>query len=306
MIDPPLLRARDSWERVIEGWVDNTHAEAFTHTVRLVDPTVGLELSAVALPSPSYLIREARLRPLLPGVDRAVLDGIPKLAGIAMVAGLGRRVAELTGGGAGAGPARDAVIEIARLARQVAKLPRDRAVKAAGDPWASWQLDTTGWTDLPDSCFTYSEAGRKLFGTRRVSTPMTADLYSPRPGQGRVFTRKKVARLARRANRLALSHSMYDNVHGFELTLEVELDTGRVVRADGFTPRLPYAGICSEPQRKLGRLVGEVVDEGLPRRIQTLLGGASGCAQLYDLTADLLRLLAFDTGVSPGPGVVAS
>ena len=68
-----------------------------------------------------------------------------------------------------------------------------------------------------------------------------------------------------------------------------------VIEAAGFehvTPRLPYTGVCSEPQRRFASLVGERVDRDLRRRLQTSLGGPTGCAQLYDLTADLLKLLA--------------
>jgi hypothetical protein len=120
---------------------------------------------------------------------------------------------------------------------------------------------------------------------------MHPDLYSPRPGQRRVFERRKVGRLERRGDRLTLFHSMHDNVHGFELTFEIDATTGRIERADSVTSRLPYAGICSEPQGKIHTLVGETVDAGLSRRIQSLLGGSTGCAQLYDLTADLLKML---------------
>ncbi len=84
---------------------------------------------------------------------------------------------------------------------------------------------------------------------------------------------------------------MHDNVHGFEITYEIDLTTGRIVRAEHITPRLPYMGICSEPQRKITALVGESADGGLRRRIQSHLGGETGCAQLYDLTSDLLKLL---------------
>jgi hypothetical protein len=296
MTDPPVLRSAEPWQRVVDAWTDNTHDDAFTHTARLSEPGVAIEVAAVVLPSPTYAIREARARVLAGIVDPGVLTGIGKLAGTAMVAGLGRRTAEATGRGAGAGLARDAVIEIARLARQVAKMPRDRALAATRDASACWHLDTTGWNDLPDSCFTYSDAGRALLGTRRVATAMTPDLYSPRPGQARVFVRKKVARIERVGGGLRLFHSMYDNVHGFELTYEVDGTTGRIVRADGLTPRLPYVGICTEPQRKLATLVGEPLDAEFPKRIQTLIGGSGGCAQLYDLTADLLRLLTYEPG----------
>jgi len=292
VIEPALLRGRDRYERVTTGRVDNTHDDAFTHTVRLEDPDRALEVAIVATPSPDYAIRAARCRVERGEVAASVADGVARLAGVAMVGGLTRRVMEAAGGGAGAALAVDAVVEAARLARQVAKFPRERAERAAGgDPWECWQLDTTGWVDLPDSCFTYSDAGRALFGTRTIATPMQPDLYSPRPGQRGVFERRKVARLERRDGRLALFHSMHDNCHGFEITYEIDAG-GRIVKAEHVTPRLPYMGICSEPQRKIGALLGEMVDDGLRRRIQLHLGGPTGCAQLYDLTADLLKLLA--------------
>ena len=291
MIRPALLEGRDRYERVMDGWVDNTHEDALTHTVRLSDDDRALELSVEALPSPSYLIRAARCRPVSGAFDPAVAAGVGRLSGTHMVGGLSRRVTELTGAGAGAGFALGALVEAARLARQVAKLPRAEAERAAGDARQCWQLDTTGWNDLPNSCFTYTDAGRSLFGTRAVTTPIQPDIYSPQPGQARVFERRKVARLERRDGRLRLFHSMHDNVHGFEVTYEIDLANDRIVRAEHITPRLPYMGICTEPQRKIGALLGETADAGLRQRIQTHLGGESGCAQLYDLTADLLKLL---------------
>jgi len=292
VIAPALLQGRDRYERVMDGWVDSTQADTFTHTVVLRDDDQAVEISVVAQPSPSYLIQEARCRPVAGALDPALVAGIEKLAGTQMVGGLSRRVAELTGSGPGAGFVLGAMVEVARLARQVAKLPRERAERAAGgNAWECWQLDMTGWIDLPNSCFTYTDAGRSLFGSRTVTTPMQPDLYSSQPGQRRVFERKKVARLARQDGRLGLFHSMHDNVHGFEVTYEIDLATGTIVRAEHVTPRLPYMGICSEPQRKIAALVGETVDDGLRRRIQSHLGGETGCAQLYDLTADLLKLL---------------
>jgi hypothetical protein len=288
---PAVLAGRERYERVMHGWVDNTHVDAFTHTVRLTDDDRSLQVEIVALPSPSYAIREARLIPLAGPVGGTLATAFAGLAGTAMVGGLTRRVAELLGDGESAALALDATIEAARLARQVARMPRAEAERAAGDPLACWTLDTTGWVDLPNSCFTYSAAGRALFGTRTVATPMLPDLYSPRPGQAKVFERRKVARLERRAGRLHLFHSMYDNVHGFELTCEIDLASATVVRAEHVTPRLPYMGVCSEPQRRFGALVGETVDPALRKRIQATLGGEGGCAQLYDLTADLLKLL---------------
>src|SRR2546422_9358530 len=276
----------------MEGWTDDADGDALAHTVRLTDADRQIELRAVTTTSPTYEIRHASCR-VLGGDVASVGAGIASLCGARMIAGFTRRVAEAVGNGAGAAFVVDAAIEVARLARQVAKLPRDQAERAAsGDALDCWGLDTTGGIDLPDSCFPYSAAGRSLFGTRTVATPMQPDLYSPRPGQRRVFARRKVARLERVDGRLRLFHSMHDNVHGFEVTYEIDLASGRIVRAEHLTPRLPYTGICTEPQRKIGAMLGETVDGALRKRVQAHLGGPTGCAQLYDLTADLLKLLS--------------
>jgi DUF2889 family protein len=296
VIGSPFLDGRDRYERVMEGWVDNTHDAAFTHTVRITDPDGAVEVRLVATPSPGYEVQAASATALT-GADPAIAPDFTGLAGTRMVGGFTKRLAELCGSRSSAGLFVDAGIEVARLARQVTKLPAATTQGLdPGDALACWRLDTTGWADLPDSCFTYSQAGHALFGTRPVTTPMAAALYSPPPGARKVFTRKKVARLVLTGRRLHLFHSMHDNVHGFDLHYELDLDRGTVLAADSVTSRLPYAGICSEPQGQIRSLVGQPADALLRKRIQTLIGGTSGCAQLYDLTADLLKLLSLPAG----------
>lgn len=291
---PALLEDRQQYQRSV--WAAAHHATAggaFVHTVRVREPAREVELTVEALPSPSYLIRTLRARTLAGVVDPRGIEGLAALAGTAMIAGLGQRVREAVGSGRGADLLRDAMIEAARLTRQVGCLPRERVEQGvASGARGFWQLDREGWIDLPDSCFTYSEAGAALLATRAVAAAATPDLYCSRPGQLRVFERHKVAELAIEGARLRLAHSMHDNVHGFEVVYEIELASGRFVRAESVTPRLPYAGICSEPQGKVRALLGETLDAGLAKRIQAHLGGVTGCAQLYDLTADLLKLAA--------------
>jgi Protein of unknown function (DUF2889) len=293
VIGSPFLAGRDRYERMMDGWVDNGHDDTFTHTVRLEDPDGGVEVSLVCTPSPGYEVRAASARARAGSADPGIAADFPGLAGARMVGGFTKRLAELCGTRPGAGLFVDAGIEAARLARQVTKLPAAAVAGLdPGDAQACWRLDTTGWVDLPDSCFTYSAGGRALFGTRSVSTPMVASLYRPDPGARKVFTRKKVARLVLTGRRLHLFHSMHDNVHGFDLHYAVDLDRGVIVAADSVTSRLPYSGICDEPQGKIRTLLGQPVDALLRKRIQTAIGGTSGCAQLYDLTADLLKLLS--------------
>ena len=101
----------------------------------------------------------------------------------------------------------------------------------------------------------------------------------------------RLRELGQADGRVTLFHSMHDNVHGFEVLYEIDAASGRIVKAEHTTPRLPYMGVCSEPQRRIAALVGETADAGLRKRIGGHLGGPAGCAQLYDLTADLLKLL---------------
>lgn len=299
MISSPFLTGRDRYERVTEGWVDNTHEAAFTHTVRLTDPDGGVEISAVCTASPAYEIREARVRVVSGDLDPEIASDFTRLAGARMIGGFTRRLAELGGARPGAGLFVDAGIEVARLARQVARMPSSAVAGLdSRDALACWKLDTTGWADLPDSCFTYSPSGRALFGTRPVFTPMVPALYSPPAGARKIFTRRKLARLVLTDRRLHLFHSMHDNVHGFDLHYEVDLDQGVVTAADSVTSRLPYAGICSEPQGRVRSLIGQPADAALRKRIQTLIGGGGGCAQLYDLTADLLKLVTLPAASS--------
>jgi hypothetical protein len=292
MIGSPFLSGRDRYERVMDGRVDNTHDDAFTHTVRLSDPDRSVEVRAVCTASPGYEVQEASARVLSGAVDPGIVAEFPRLAGARMVGGFTKCLAEICGPREGAGLFVDAGIEVARLARQVTRMPASAVASLApGDAEACWALDMAGWVDLPDSCFTYSPAGRALFGTRPVSSPMVSALYSPPPGARGVFTRKKVARLVLTGPRLHLFHSMHDNVHGFDLHYEIDLDRETIVAADSITSRLPYAGICTEPQARIESLRGEAVDAALRKRIQSQIGGIGGCAQLYDLTADLLKLL---------------
>jgi hypothetical protein len=290
-----FLAGRDRYERVIEGHVDNTHDEAFTHTVRITDNDAGVELEALCTPSPDYEVRAARARVLAGTLDPGVADAVAALAGARMVAGFTRRLVELCGTRPGAELLVDAGVEVARLARQVTKLPSEAvAGLRPGDAVKCWELDTSGWADLPGSCFTYSAAGRALLEVRPVSTPMGPELYSPPANATKVFVRKKVARLVLTDQRLHLFHSMHDNVHGFDLHYELDLHSGTVVAADSVTSRLPYSGICNEPQTRISGMVGQPVDALLRKRIQGVLGGETGCAQLYDLTADLLKLITIE------------
>ncbi len=293
MIESPWLQGRDRYERSLEGWTDNTHDHAFTHTVRIADDDSGFEVRAVCTSSPEYEIRYASARVLAGRADSSLAEAFGAIRGVRMVGGFTRRLTEAMGKRPGAELLVAAGLEIARLARQVAKLPAEAtAGLRPGDARQYWELDTMGWPDLPNSCFTYTKAGRALFDVRPVTTPLPPSIYEAPTGAMDIFHRKKLIRFVQTGPRLHLFHSMHDNAHGFDVHYEIDAASGQIAAADSITSRLPYLGVCDEPQVKIGSMKGQAVEGALKRRIQTLLGGETGCTQLYDLTSDLLKLLA--------------
>ncbi|MBI4610778.1 MAG: DUF2889 domain-containing protein [Candidatus Rokubacteria bacterium] len=292
----------DRYERVIHGWVDVPSSDAFAVTVRIADPWIAFELAADTTPSPDYAILSARAKVLIGDAERmdpALCAATAKVAGLRMVAGFTRSLAGALEGRRGAQYFVDAAIEVARLARQVTRLPEALvSERMAEGPIGYWHLDMTGWVDLPSSCYAYRPESEALFRERQVRSAMQPALYAPPVGAVRIFNRSKVARLERRDGRLMLTHSMFDEAHSFQIWYAVDLSSGVIVDAGSSTPRLPYLGICTDPQRNIASLVGQPVTAELRKRIGTLIGGLSGCAQLYDLTADLLKLLSF--GADPG------
>ena len=104
-------------------------------------------------------------------------------------------MAGLAGSGPGAAfvPARSSG---SRLARQTAKLPRERASAAGGNTWECWQLDMTGWVDLPNRA-SRTDAGRRLFGRARSHADAARPLARA-AGRGVCSARKKVTDYAAR------------------------------------------------------------------------------------------------------------
>ena len=109
---------------------------------------------------------------------------------------------------------------------------------------------------------------------------MKPDLYSPRPGQREgLRAAQGGAAGARRAGGCDLFHSMHDNVHGFEITYEIDLATGhdRARRARHAAAAL-RGHLLGAAAADRGAASARRADAGLRKRIQTTLGGEGGCA----------------------------
>jgi hypothetical protein len=289
-----LLGDDGRYERLVTGWVDAMPDAALRFTARLTDPAADLEVALTARSSPSFEILEAEGRARSEETRRRCGGLLERLAGIAgrrMVSGFRREVAGLLGPDPGADRILDAAIEAARLSRQVARV--EGGVPAAPTPADFHRLDLAAWPELTDTCFTYRAESAPLLD-RVAATPAVAAMYAPRPGARFVFHRYKRTEIRAVPSRLAMYQSMFDQVHGFEVWYEVDVRSHEVVRARALTPRLPYPGLCDQPQARIGGLVGTRLGGDWTVSVRGAVGGREGCWQLTDLTSDLFRLLSFE------------
>jgi hypothetical protein len=291
-IECRFLGAADAYERTVTAWVDRGEGSLLELHARLSDGQVDLEVGLLAEPSPSYQLSAAWATARSEATRRLLASAPDAFRGIGtlrIVAGFRREVAGLLGEHPVADHLLDATLEAARLSRQVTQTEVPLAPRLG--PAEFHRLDLEAWPELVDLCFTYRRESAALFAERSVRTPAITAMYASPPGEKLVFHRYKRTRLERAGSMLSLYQSMFDQVHGFELWYEVDWRSQTVVDARLLTPRLPYMGICEEPQRRVREMVGVTLDAGWPAVVRARLGGRQGCFQLTDLTSDLFRLL---------------
>jgi hypothetical protein len=289
----PSLGRRNPYERTLTARVDGREDSALQFSARLADDVSDVEVTLVGKPAPSYEIVEAGAT-TFPDARRAecmaLLDRFKSLRGTRILPGFRRQVAARLGDHPLSAYLLDAALEAARLSRQVARV--EAPVPADLDAHGFYRLDLAVWPELADTCFTYRRASDALFGPRAVKTPAVVQFYAPPPGKKLIFHRFKRTRLALTGNRLSLYRSMFDPVHGFEVWYDVDVDSQQVVDARLLTPKLPYMGLCEEPQKRIQGMIGATLDERWADTVRSRLGGPEGCFQLTDLTSDLFHLLA--------------
>jgi hypothetical protein len=282
----------DVYERTVTGWVDRGEGSLLELNARLADGRIDLEVNLVAEPSPSYQLMRAAATARSEATRELcgpLLEAFSAVGRLRVVGGFRRQIAGILGEHPAADDLTDATIEAARLSRQVTQTAIPAGARLG--PAEFHRLDLEAWPELLDLCFTYRRETASLFAERTVRTPAIAAMYAAPPGQKLVFHRYKRARVARAGPTLSLYQSMFDQVHGFELWYDVDEASQTIVDARLLTPRLPYMGICDEPQRRVREIVGVRLDAEWPAVVRARLGGRQGCFQLTDLTSDLCRLV---------------
>jgi hypothetical protein len=196
-------------------------------------------------------------------------------------------------------------IEMARIGQQVVQLPpgfetqfaQSRSIGASEAAYNAWRIDRAYMPDLANSCYTYRDASEALFAGGVVRMGFSPELYSPKPGDKRVFWREK--RLTVSAKRdsqgkdfYACENAMNDTVHDITIGFDLARD-GMISNAHSRGLRLPYHGICEHAQLRTARLNRMRVNDGYTLQFADRIGRSEGCAHLFDLSIDLLRLFKF-------------
>ncbi|MBI1761855.1 MAG: DUF2889 domain-containing protein [Acidobacteria bacterium] len=190
-------------------------------------------------------------------------------------------------------------IEMARVGQQVyqytpefeAQFPqRDNSANETAR--AAWLKDRA-YMNLADTCYTYRGESLALFDERPVRCGFGAELTRPKPGDRRVFWRNKRVVIQQTAIGFACESMMDDRIH--DIRIEFELSSaGLISNARSRGLRLPYHGICEEPQQRTAGLNGLRVTAAFVQQFAEQVGGASGCTHLFDLSIDVLRLFQFN------------
>ena len=255
------------------------------------------------LQTPTYEVREASARHLH-GEPEVLAPGLipryPHIRGVRIGAGFTRTIREVMGDLPGHREHLTLAIEMARVGQQAYQLPQNNHQRFAPlvshmQPGSSrlarmaWEQDRHHMPSLCDSCYVYREATAALFDERDVVC-FDLNLYYPEPGQKRIFWRHKRMHIAPLADGAGFhcQNEMEDAVHNIRVAFDMGAD-GMVRAAQSEGIRLPYHGICEDPQQRMPGLVGQKLGPDFIRRIADQVGGASGCAHLFDLSVDCLR-----------------
>jgi hypothetical protein len=218
------------------------------------------------------------------------------LAGVRIGRGFTKHILTALGDWPGAQQHLLLALEMARVSQQVYQFPaeldaqfppHDESSTAAAR--AAWLKDRAYMSDLVNSCYTYRNETAALFDARVVRCGFDAALTRPQPGDRRAFWRNKRLTITRQAQGFACESAMEDRIHDILIRFDLSND-GTISNAASHGLRLPYHGICEDPQLRTPGLNGVRVTAAYVKQFAEHVGGANGCTHLFDLSLDCLRL----------------
>jgi hypothetical protein len=255
------------------------------------------------LRTPEYEVIEAGARQIEGEFDPRLCGRYAGVKGVRIGRGFSKRVISELGDSPGAQEHLLTAIEMARIGQQVYQYTPEfeaRFPSSGGDlteaARIAWLKDRA-YMGLANTCYTYRDESESLFAGREVRCGFDAELTRPKPGDKRVFWRNKRLTIGLKAGGsgetvYACESAMEDSIHdigvGFDLS-----DAGVVSNARSHGDRLPYHGICEDPHLRTRALNGLKVTGAFVGQFAEHVGGAQGCAHVFDLSVDVLRLFSF-------------
>lgn len=301
----PILHS--TYERSFEAEIDALTSNEILVRGRMHDHRFDFE-HTWRLRTPEFEVLEASARQNAGDQRRfnpELCRRYPDIRGARIGRGLSKRILIQLGDLPGAEEHLFLAIEMARVGQQVfqapagfeAQLANYQTIGASSAAYNFWRMDRAYMPELANSCYTYRDTSAALFASRDVRMGFSAELYSPKPGDKRVFWREKqlsvsVKRDSSGNDFYACRNWMNDTVHDIAIIFDLACN-GIISNAHSTGLRLPYRGICEDAQFRTGGLNGMRLNDRYSLQLADRVGGAHGCAHLFDLSADVLRLFTF-------------
>jgi DUF2889 family protein len=253
--------------------------------------------------TPEYEIIEASARQIEGEFDPRLCDRYAGIAGALIGRGFSKRVLSELGDAPGAQEHLLAAIEMARVGQQVYHYTAEFEARFPSSGGSASEVARIAWLKdraymgLANTCYAYRDESEGLFAGREVRCGFDAELTRPKAGVKRVFWRNKrvAVELKEGVNGetlYACESVMEDAVHDIGIGFDLSSD-GMISNARSRGARLPYHGICEDPHLRTPSLEGLKVTGAFVAQFAEHVGGSQGCAHLFDLSIDVLRLFKF-------------
>ncbi len=300
--EPSLPLPEGGYIRTFEAEIDDHGPQTIRVRGVLSDHRCQLEHVWV-LQAPAYEVIDAvaqHVRGDASVLSPQLISRYPEICGVRIGSGFTRHIREALGDLPGHQAHLALTIEMARVGQQVYKLPKDNLKRfqplvdhmPEGPSRQSrllWEQDRDYMPTLLNSCYVYRDETLAFFDERDVVSIDFGVAY-PDPGQRRVFWRNKRLHITARSEGAGFHcrSEMEDTIHEIRVAFDIEPDgTIRAAHSEGI--RLPFHGICEAPHQRTPGLNGQKLSADFIRLIADQVGGASGCAHLFDLSVDGLR-----------------
>ncbi|HEX5084196.1 MAG TPA: DUF2889 domain-containing protein [Blastocatellia bacterium] len=253
--------------------------------------------------TPEYEVIEASARQIEGEFDPRLCERYAGVKGVRIGRGFSKRVLSELGDLPGAQEHLLTAIEMARVGQQVYHYTAEFEARfpSGGSPAEyariAWLKDRA-YMGLANTCYAYRDESEGLFTSREVRCGFDAKLTRPKPGDKRVFWRNKRVEIEMKKGVngeaiYACESAMEDAVHDIRIGFDLSSD-GVISNARSRGARLPYHGLCEDPHLRTPKLEGLKVTGVFVAQFAEHVGGAQGCAHLFDLSIDVLRLFSFD------------